>query len=189
MALPADHESFRRNGVYTFRLTYGGGTMPAASNPDWLTSTWTQTNWVTEGSPGTLTCLDAGCTKWNAGAGQSTFKGLAKSDTSNTVLDGNGLEGGWYNTVGGLVTFNGGMPVNHGWVADTMTLSSSPPTREPRKNWSWSSSAAIAPCSAAAASHASSARASASLARRLSSSTIESAYALISFRCRPSRSS
>ena len=42
---------------------------------------------------------------------------------------------------------------------------------------------------AAAASHASSARASASLARRLSSSTIESAYALISFRCRPSRSS
>ena len=122
MALPADHESFRRDGVYTFRLTYGGGTMLAAGNPDWLTSTWTQTNWVTEGSPGTLTCLDAGCTKWNAAGGCSKFKGLAKSDSGCAVLDGNGLQGCWYNQVGGICEWNGGMPVAHGWVADIMTL-------------------------------------------------------------------
>ena len=122
MALPADHESFRRDGVYTFRLTYGGGTMLAAGNPDWLTSTWTQTNWVTEGSPGTLTCLDAGCTKWNAAGGCTKFKGLAKSDSGSAVLDGNGLEGCWYNVVGSIGERNRGMPVAHGWVADIMTL-------------------------------------------------------------------
>ena len=136
MALPSSPESFRRNGVYTFRLTYAD--MPAATNPDWLTSTWTQTNWLTDDLPGTLTCLDDGCLKWNsADLGDGKFEGIARSDSSAAVLDGNGhgdhpVSGYWFNAVGATTTWtNGGftgIPVAHRWVAQNMTMELAVPT-------------------------------------------------------------
>ncbi|MDP6586979.1 MAG: LamG domain-containing protein, partial [Anaerolineales bacterium] len=82
---------------------------------------WTQTSWLTD----TITqgFQEIGTSGYFTSSASTGFRGLAKSTYGSCVIDGDGgTHNNWYNCVGVLATWGGGMPGPLGKMATSMYL-------------------------------------------------------------------
>jgi hypothetical protein len=107
------------NGTYKFKQVWGGKTVDSSGiNKEVI---WTQTSWLEDltiegfqeiGTSGYVTSI--------SGTG---FSGLGKSSSNKCVVDGDASShGNWWNCVGALVKYDGGIPGPQEKIASSMHL-------------------------------------------------------------------
>lgn len=111
-------EQYSHNGTYTFKLVYEASDPSSHHNVD--TIIWEQTSWLTLGSISGFRPISMPRTT-DHDHGRA-FHGLGKSSARNAILDGNGNEGRWWNSVGITSLFLGGIPAYNGQIASRVKL-------------------------------------------------------------------
>eukprot|EP01083_Nonionella_stella_P006858 19860_1 len=98
-----------KDGKYTFKLIYGN----KDNSKDTLI--WKQTSW-----PAASTTIEGfesvSIPNQREGSG-TTFQGLALSENGATYLDGNGATANWWNSVGSIKAYKGGIPAYNSKIA------------------------------------------------------------------------
>ena len=105
----ASREDYRIDSTkWKFKLVWGGNEIDDLETKE---VTWYQTSWLTETSiTGFVEIGDSGLRGNNPSSG-TYFNGLGKSNVNSAVLDGTAHEhGNWWNAVGVINIYNGGIP-------------------------------------------------------------------------------
>jgi len=121
-------DDYFTEGKYHFRLVYGNVVQahapcndgPALSG-DTQEFEWTQTNWITESSSGTVEAMSPADLAASPNAG-CVFNGLARSSDARTVFDGSQNHDWWFQSVGSNREWHGGIPAFKGGDAQSVSL-------------------------------------------------------------------
>jgi len=127
-------DDYFTDGKYHFRLVYGNVVQahapcndgPALSG-DTQEFEWTQTNWITESSSGTVEAMSPADLAASPNAG-CVFNGLARSSDARTVFDGSQNHDWWFQSVGSNREWHGGIPAFKGGDAQSVSLYVRKPT-------------------------------------------------------------